>query len=144
MTQVTFSGTSLKAMAEAFVKSLPNLESPESEILRRDIGKFTWKHTPPDKVRIESLRDEHGHADVGTALLICLPEAIELVGGLVPEVSDEYFHPKEKTTEEMVEKAKKEDPFLDELLTGAEEMMTDRNNLDRQLKKGFGADLDFS
>jgi hypothetical protein len=133
MTQVTFSGTSLKEMAEAFVKSLPYLESPESEVLRRDVAKFTWKHTPPDKVKIESLRDEHGHADVGTALLIALPEAIELVGGFILEVSDKFFHSSNDTTEEMVEKAKREDPFLDELLSGAEEMVGRRFGTDPDL-----------
>jgi len=137
MEQVTFSGSSLKEMAEAFVKSIPYLESPQSEILRRDLGKFTWKHTPPDKVRIESLRDEHGHADVGTALLICLPKAVELVGGLVSEVSDKFFH-SEELTEEEVMKARKLDPFLDDLLAGAEE--TEEEELHRSAGR---RDLDF-
>jgi len=143
MTQVTFSGSSLREMAEAFVKCLPYLESPESVILRRDVGKFTWKHTPPDKVRIESLRDEHGHADVGTALLICLPKAIELVGGLVPDVSDKFFHSSEDMTEEMVEKAKKEDSFLNELLSGAEDMSIEEKDTHKRLSRDFKTDPDF-
>lgn len=121
MTQVTFSGNSLREMAEAFIKCVPYLESPESEILRRDLGKFSWKHTPPDKVRIESLRDEYGHADVGTALLICLPRAVELVGGLVPKVSDEFFHMIDSFSEKELLESRKRDPFLDELLGGSED-----------------------
>jgi len=129
MSQMTFSVGSLRTMAEAFVKSIPYLESPESDVLRRDMGKFTWKHTPPDKVKIESLRDEHGHADVGTALLICLPNAVELLSGIVPEVSDKFFHSANDVTEEVVEEAKNDDVFLDELLSGAEETMEE--NLDQ-------------
>jgi len=103
MVQVTFSGSSLREMAEAFTKCVPCLESPESEVLRRDFGKFSWKHTPPDKVRIVSLRDEHGHADVGTALLICLPKAVELIGGgLVSGDLGEFFHPSGELKEEDV------------------------------------------
>ena len=116
MSQMTFTGNSLRAMAEAFMKSIPYLESPESEILRRDIGKFTWKRTPPDKVRINSLQDEHGHADVGTALLVCMPKAIELMG-VTLSVVDKFFHPVEEVAEEAVEDARKDDAFLDELLS---------------------------
>lgn len=143
MSQMTFTGSSLRTMAEAFVKCIPYLESPESEILRRDIGKFTWKHTPPDKVKIESLRDEHGHADVGTALLICLPEAVELVGGLVPEVSEKFFHSVDDVSEEAVEEAKKNDTFLNELLSGTEETMLEERILYGRRRGGFGTDPDF-
>lgn len=51
--------------------------------LKRDLQKFNIVANPKTGYyKIDSLRDEHGHADVGTALLICLPHAIKLLGGL--------------------------------------------------------------
>ena len=120
MTEMPFTGASLNEMAEAFMKALPHLESFESEILRRDFGKFTMKARPPNRYRIEAISDEFGHADVGTALLICLPKAVEEVGGLVPGASDKFFHAAD-VTEEEVAKERESDPFLDELLGGTEE-----------------------
>ena len=48
--------------------------------LRRDFGKFNIEHKPPSKYKLIAISDEHGHADVGTALVIALPRAVELLG----------------------------------------------------------------
>ncbi len=50
--------------------------------LRRDMGKFSIVHVPPSGYKLKAVSDEYGHADVGTALVICLPQAVELMGGL--------------------------------------------------------------
>jgi len=49
--------------------------------LRRDFGKFMIEHKPPNHYKLVSVSDEHGHADVGTALVICLPQAINMLRG---------------------------------------------------------------
>lgn len=126
MTQVPFTASSLRSMAESLVKSVPLLESPESEVLRRDLGKFTWKHSPPDRLRIESLRDEHGHADVGTAMLICLPRAVELLGEAVSLRTDRFFHADEEMDEREIMEARMHDPFFDELLGSGDNEAADR------------------
>ena len=141
MTEKPFTGASLNEMAEAFMKAISRLESFESAILRRDLGKFVMKARPPNRYRIEAISDEFGHADVGTALLICLPRAVELVGGLVPEVSDKFFHSEEMPEEDVVA-AREADPFLDELLGGEETM--EEEELGRRAGRGrLGRDLDF-
>jgi len=48
--------------------------------LRRDFGKFQIVPKVPSGYALEAVSDEWGHADVGTALLICLPRAIQLAG----------------------------------------------------------------
>jgi hypothetical protein len=56
--------------------------------LRRDFGKFSISHKPPSRYKLEAVSDEYGHADVGTALVMMLPRAIQVLrglGGLTPE-----------------------------------------------------------
>ena len=118
MVEVPFTGASLTEMVTALMKALPHLESYESEVLRRDLGKFTLVRKQPKGYRMKAVSDEYGHADVGTALLICLPQAVEIVGGLVPVVSENFFYSIEDEKEAEVEKARQADSFLDELLGG--------------------------
>jgi len=94
MVQQTFSPGNLTLMAKAFVVLMKGrrLECFEDEHghLRRDFGKFSISHRPPSDYKLEAVSDEFGHADVGTSLVICLPRAIEMLGGfaaLQPEDS---------------------------------------------------------
>ncbi len=71
-------------MAEAFIAAveagvLECYDDPDGR-LRRDFGKFDIMNTTGG-IRLVAVSDEHGHADVGTALVICLPRARELLGG---------------------------------------------------------------
>ena len=84
MMEMSFaSPTNLTHMATAFVQSvrLGKLECYEDEdgILRRDMAKFTITEKIPTGFKLESVSDEHGHADVGTALVICLPRAMQML-----------------------------------------------------------------
>jgi len=79
------SGSNLNAMAEAFMKlvktgSLECYEDVEGR-LRADFGKFHIVRSPWG-YKLKAVSDETGHADVGTALVIALPKALELIGGL--------------------------------------------------------------
>ena len=86
MVEMSFSKTTnLDKMATALIQvveegSLQCYDDYEGT-LRRDFGKF---HILEKKYgyRLEAVRDEFGHADVGTALVIALPQAIELMGGM--------------------------------------------------------------
>ncbi len=86
MRKWTFSNPSnLTAMAEAFVLSMKEhkldcFDDAEGR-LRRDFGKFDVEAKVPSGYRLRAVADEYGHADVGTALVICLPKACELLGG---------------------------------------------------------------
>ena len=125
--EMPFTGSSLNEMATAFKKAIMILECYESEILRRDLGKFVMRARPPTHYQIKAISDEYGHADVGTGLLICLPKAVELVGGLVPEPSQVFFYDEEdvRSEREETEEAKKADPFLDDILSGVDPFLDD-------------------
>jgi hypothetical protein len=87
MREMTFASmTNQTAMATSFVKAMKDgrLECYEDDEgrLRRDFGKFTIVHRPPSKYKLEAVSDEFGHADVGVALIIPLPRAIEMLGGV--------------------------------------------------------------
>lgn len=95
MVEVTFgSPTNLTAMATSFVqlvndRRLSCYDSPDGR-LRRDFAKFNIEHTPPNRYRLTAVSDEYGHADVGTAVVICLPEARSLLEvGEVGSVDDD-------------------------------------------------------
>jgi hypothetical protein len=93
MREMTFaSAASQTEMAKAFVTVMKDgrLECYEDEEgrMRRDFGKFSIEHKPPSKYKLTAISDEHGHADVGVSLVICLPKAVEMLGGsrgLLPE-----------------------------------------------------------
>jgi len=76
MRELSFSSpTNLKNMATSLVQCMTSrtLEGFDDEDgrLRRDFGKFNILEKP-SYYRLEAVSDEFGHADVGTALVICL------------------------------------------------------------------------
>lgn len=81
----TFRQAGLTEMALSFVSLLKArlmaCYEDEEGRLRRDFGKFSIKHTPPSSYKLEAISDASGHADVGTAVLICLPRIVQLLGG---------------------------------------------------------------
>lgn len=81
-------------MAEAFVSAVESgiLECYDDADgrLRRDFGKFDIMRTT-HSVRLEAVSDTHGHADIGTALIICLPRARDLLGGFGALQPDEVL-----------------------------------------------------
>jgi phage terminase large subunit-like protein len=92
MQEVSFSSPkNLTEMAQALVQvtNSGKLECYEDETLRRDLGKL---HIVEKSYgyRLEAVSDQHGHADVGTALVICLPTALSMLaaGGFV--LPDDY------------------------------------------------------
>lgn len=86
MSEVSFSSPKNKTeMATSFVQALRDgklecYEDSEGRI-RRDFGKFNIIPQVPTGYKLEAISDEYGHADVGTALIICLPVAMRMVGG---------------------------------------------------------------
>jgi hypothetical protein len=82
MQQMTFNATNLTEMARVFIQVCKEgrLECYEDDRLRRDFGKFDIVERATG-FRLVATSDEHGHADVGTALVICLPKAVELMKG---------------------------------------------------------------
>jgi len=84
MAEMPFSSANLTAMAQSLVQlvkggRLELYEDVEGR-LRRDLGKFSVEFKPPNRYKLEAVSDEHGHADVGTALVICLARACEMLG----------------------------------------------------------------
>lgn len=84
--EVSFaSPANLTAMAVAFVQTVSGAilecyDDGEGR-LRRDFGKFTIVPKVPGGYRLTAVSDEHGHADIGTALVILLPKALQFLGG---------------------------------------------------------------
>jgi phage terminase large subunit-like protein len=84
--------SNLTAMADSFVQVIEDgmlecWDDPEGT-LRRDFGKFDISESNRRR-KLEATSDEFGHADVGTALAICLPRAVELVGGLKVQLRED-------------------------------------------------------
>lgn len=82
--EVSFTPTHLAEMANTLKEVLSRglLESYEDGgRLRSDLGKFNLVEKSYG-YRLEATRDETGHADVGTALVIALPEAVRRLGGI--------------------------------------------------------------
>lgn len=125
MREMTFSSSNLTLMAEAYIQALKErkLECYEDREgrLRRDFGKFAVKARMPSGYKLEAVSDEYGHADVGTALVICLPKAMEMLGGRIglqpgDSLSDEAEW--EELTKEEIDVM---DPALREIYEGASE-----------------------
>jgi len=108
MQEMTFSsGKNLTLMAESLIQVVEGgiLECYEDEEgrLRRDFGKFNIVEKQYG-YKLEAVSDEYGHADVGTALVICLPQAIDMLKGRVSMWADfEYDDNQEELTPEEVE-----------------------------------------
>jgi len=94
MREVTFaSEINLTNMAKSFVTAvkgeiLSSYEDPDGNI-RRDFGKFNIEHKPPVTYKLKAVSDEFGHADVGTAIVIALPKALELIKAPLGLLKDE-------------------------------------------------------
>jgi len=90
MREVSFANPSnLTDMARSFVQVLKDgkLEcfDNKEERLRNDFGRFTISYKPPSIYKLEAISDAEGHADVGTSVIIALPQAVERMkywGGL--------------------------------------------------------------
>lgn len=85
MREMSFaSPTNMTEMAQSFVQlsSAGKLVCYDDEDgrLRRDFGKFNIVAKTNGGYKLESVSDEHGHADVGTALVICLPKVMAMLG----------------------------------------------------------------
>ncbi len=97
MREMTFaSDKNLNEMATRFVQVVKadKLECYEDEEgrLRRDIAKFNIVPRTKGGYRLEAISDASGHADVGTALVVCLPKAVELAGINVENLADVILH----------------------------------------------------
>ena len=85
MQEMNFTVTFLTKMATSFVQGMKDgkiecYDDSEGR-LRRDFGKFNIEHRPPSNYKLTAISDEFGHADVGTALVICLPQAMGWLEG---------------------------------------------------------------
>ena len=81
MVEYTFSSPSNRTvMATTFIQAMRDGKldcyDDEAGTLRRDFGKFNIEHKPPSGYKLNAVSDEFGHADVGTALVIALTEAV--------------------------------------------------------------------
>lgn len=128
MREMTFaSAVNQTLMAKAFVTVMKDgkLECYEDSEgrMRRDFGKFNIVHRPPSRYKLEAVSDEHGHADVGVSLVICLPRAVEMLGGsvhLLPE-DDVAMTDDSKLTDDEVEQMPAELRDIYEMETDVEE-----------------------
>lgn len=82
MREWTFaSNSNMTDMAQSFVQLMKDgkLECYHDEEgrLRNDFGKFFISYKPPSTYKLEAVADERGHADVGVAAIIPMPQAIE-------------------------------------------------------------------
>jgi hypothetical protein len=106
MREYTFASPKhLTVMASSLLQVVESgtLESFESEELRRDFGKFDVVEKAYG-YKLEAVSDEFGHADVGTALVILLPKAVETLSfGLGLRPGDVLFEEDDSplTEEEM-------------------------------------------
>ena len=71
-------------MATSFISAVNDgklecYEDPEGR-MRRDMGKFRFVAVTGGGYKLVATSDEWGHADVGTALVICLPQAVRMLG----------------------------------------------------------------
>ena len=77
--------TNLNRMAECIISLVENrrleLYDDLDGRLRRDFGKFNIVEKAYG-YKLEAVRDEFGHADVGTALAICCPAITDILAGL--------------------------------------------------------------
>jgi len=96
----------LTAMATALMQVVEShiLECWDDDegTLRRDFGKFNVVERN-NGYKLEAVSDEYGHADVGTALVIGLPKAVELLAGIMRlQGDDDLSSPEGDLTEEEV------------------------------------------
>lgn len=84
MAEYRFIGSNLTSMAQSLMQVVKSgqLECYDDQEgrLRRDFGKFSIVEKSYG-YKLEAVSDEYGHADLGTALVITLPKAIEMLRG---------------------------------------------------------------
>ncbi len=111
MVPVSFSsGKNLTSMAESIVQvveaGILECYDDQDGRLRRDFGKFNILEKPYG-YKLEAVSDEYGHADVGTALAICLPQVLAVLGGGLTSLGEDdviaEFDDKPLTDEEVGE-----------------------------------------
>ncbi len=121
MREVAFQAKNLNDMAVMLIQMVEEgrLECFDDEEgrLRRDFGKFDMIERT-NGYKLESVSDEYGHADAGTALVICLPHVKELLDRMIGWSGDEVVACEEEATEEEIEAM---DKGLKELYDAASE-----------------------
>jgi len=84
--EVTFTPANLSRMASCLIQVIEEkilyLYDDPDQRLRSDFGKFNIVEKSYG-YRVEATTDSSGHADVGTALLIALPMAVDMLAGVV-------------------------------------------------------------
>lgn len=107
MREMRFVGENLTEMATSLIQVIESGKlkcyDDEDGTLRRDFGKFNIVEKSYG-YKLEAVSDQFGHADVGTALVICLPAAVQMLGGfagLHPEDSVVLDDDEELTAEEI-------------------------------------------
>jgi phage terminase large subunit-like protein len=84
MRSMAFSPKNLKTMADCLVQTMKarllECYDNEDQTLRKDFGKLSIEEKQYGH-RLTAVRDEDGHADVATALVIALPAAVRLLQG---------------------------------------------------------------
>lgn len=106
MMEVPFTGNRINEMATALMGVLregilESYEDPDNR-LRNDVGRFNIVEKSYG-YRLDAVRDESGHSDVGTALIICLPHAIALLEGRALMDGDVLIYDDDEAPEEMPE-----------------------------------------
>ena len=131
MREVPFAGVKHQTeMATTFVQAVKGgmLECYEDEggRLRRDFGKFDIKRNLPVGQKLTAVSDEHGHADVGMALVMCLPQAVRMLeghGALQPDedvaYDDKWVDLDDKEIEELPDELRGIYDAYDEIEAGA-------------------------
>jgi hypothetical protein len=81
---VPFTNQNLVAMASRFTETLSNRQleiwDDEDQTVKMDFSKFDIVRKSYGE-RLEAVADESGHADVGTAIVITLPSAVDMLQG---------------------------------------------------------------
>jgi hypothetical protein len=89
--EMQFVPSNLVKMAECFIQVTKNKNliayDDEKLTLQSDIGKLQIAEKSYG-FRLEATRDSSGHADIATALLCCLPEAVKMMFGHYSDIED--------------------------------------------------------
>jgi len=92
MEEMRFVASNLDKMASTFIQVVDQkkFQAYDDEVgtLRRDFGKLYIVEKKYGQ-RLEATKDQYGHADVATALLICLPEAVRRLQSYRRQLTDD-------------------------------------------------------
>lgn len=136
MVEMSFSVPSnLTRMATTFIQVVQTRRilcyDDEDGRLRRDFGKFSIVEKPYG-YKLEAVSDVHGHADVGTAVVICLPAAVAMLDGLPGLRPDDVLA--EPDAEPLTEAEEKELPDEFRELFEYEDEVADSHRMARRHK----------